>query len=193
MSKHKERKQEILDHALNLFVEKGYHETRTSEISEKVGIASGTLFNYFGKKEEIINSLYTRINEEIMTKIFTPKDPNEHIYSFFKRNWMNFAAWGVKNYNKILFLLQMEDSPIISQEIKEKIESEMGEFISIYQEAVDQGYIKDVPMGLSMMLFYQGMLTTVRFLVNFEPKVTEEKQIELAEQAFNIYLYGLRL
>ena len=52
MSKYEKRKQEILDNALDLFVEKGYHETRTSEISEKVGIASGTLFNYFDKKGE---------------------------------------------------------------------------------------------------------------------------------------------
>ena len=34
MSKYEKRKQEILDNALALFVEKGYHETRTSEISK---------------------------------------------------------------------------------------------------------------------------------------------------------------
>ena len=51
MSKAEERRQVILKKALELFVEKGYHETRTSEISKRVGIASGTLFNYFDISE----------------------------------------------------------------------------------------------------------------------------------------------
>ena len=194
MSKYEKRKQEILNNALALFVEKGYHETRTSEISEKVGIASGTLFNYFDKKEEIINSLYIKIKTEIFSKIFNTKEPDEHIYSFLKRVWMNFVAWGVKNYNKILFILQMEDSPIISEKIKRKIEAKMIEYISIYQEAVDQGFIKkDVPVGLGMLLYYNGVLTTIKYLVRFEPNATDEKILENAEQGFNSFLYGIRL
>jgi AcrR family transcriptional regulator len=193
MSKYEKRKQEILDNALDLFVEKGYHETRTSEISEKVGIASGTLFNYFERKEEIINNLYIQIKTEIFSKIFTPKEPDEHIYSFLKRVWMNFVLWGVKNYNKILFILQMEDSPIISSEIKDKIEVKMVEYVSIYEEAVNEGFLKDVPVGLGMLLYYFGALSTIKYLYRSEANASEDKLAEYAEQGFNTYLYGIRL
>ena len=194
MSKHEERKQEILNHALDLFVEKGYHATHTSEISEKVGIASGTLFNYFNKKEEIINALYIQIKTEIFSKIFTSKESEEHIFSFLKRVWMNFVSWGVKNYNKILFICQMEDSPIISPDIKSRMEEKKTEYLSTYQEAVDQGFLKpNVPVGLDMLLYYNGIFTTTKYLVRFEPNATNEKIAEIAEQGFNSFLYGIRL
>ena len=194
MSKHEERKQQILNHALDLFVEKGYHATHTSEISEKVGIASGTLFNYFERKEDIINDLYIQIKTEIFSKIFTSKETEEHIFSFLKRVWMNFVLWGLKNYNKVLFLCQMEDSPIISSEIKSKVEEQKTDYMSTYQEAVDQGFLKpNIPVGLDMLLYYNGIITTIKYLVRFEPNATDEKITETAEQGFNSFLYGIRL
>jgi hypothetical protein len=70
----------------------------------------------------------------------------------------------------------------------------MIEYVSIYQEAIDQGFIKkDVPVGLGMSLYYFGILTTVKYLVKNEPNATEKKIAEIAEQGFNSYLYGIRL
>jgi AcrR family transcriptional regulator len=45
-----EIKERILDTAYTFFSEKGYEDTKTRDISEKVGIAEGTLFNYFPSK-----------------------------------------------------------------------------------------------------------------------------------------------
>jgi len=39
--------------ALKLFAEKGFYRTTTKAISQKAGIAEGTLFNYFPTKEDL--------------------------------------------------------------------------------------------------------------------------------------------
>ncbi len=50
----KERtRQAILQAALDLFSQKGFHRTTTKEISRKAKIAEGTLFNYFRTKEDL--------------------------------------------------------------------------------------------------------------------------------------------
>lgn len=193
MSKYKERRQEILRHALDLFVEKGYHETRTSEISEKVGIASGTLFNYFDKKEDLINDLYIQIKEQVYSVLISEKPSDMHIYTFLKNVWMNFVSWGVNNYKKILFILQMEDAPIISEEIKNKVESKVTLYGLIYQEGIKQGFLKDIPIRLGLRMYYEAMVTTISYIVKFKPKATEAQQAEISEKAFNNYLYGVRL
>ena len=59
-----ERKKEILDAAEELFIAKGYDETSTSDILEKVGIARGTLYYHFKSKEEILDALIARIMQE---------------------------------------------------------------------------------------------------------------------------------
>ena len=46
-------KEKILEAALSLFREKGLDGTTTKEISQKAGIAEGTLFNYFATKEDL--------------------------------------------------------------------------------------------------------------------------------------------
>ena len=50
----KERtRKKILRVALELFSKKGFYRTTTKEISARVGIAEGTLFNYFETKEDL--------------------------------------------------------------------------------------------------------------------------------------------
>lgn len=44
---------DILKVAKNHFLDKGYDDTRTKEIAKEVGIAEGTLFNYFDSKADI--------------------------------------------------------------------------------------------------------------------------------------------
>jgi AcrR family transcriptional regulator len=47
----------ILDTALELFAEKGYHQTSISDITRKAGISKGLLYNYFGGKDEVLRSI----------------------------------------------------------------------------------------------------------------------------------------
>src|SRR5687767_9530622 len=46
-------KRDILRAALELFSRRGFFRTTTKQISEKAGIAEGTLFNYFKTKEDL--------------------------------------------------------------------------------------------------------------------------------------------
>lgn len=48
-----ERKEEIIEAALDLFAEKGYFNSRVAEIVEEVGIAKGTFYLYFNSKKEL--------------------------------------------------------------------------------------------------------------------------------------------
>ena len=50
-------RQTILKAARRLFAENGYESTRTRDIAQMAGIASGTLFNYFQTKEAIVAAL----------------------------------------------------------------------------------------------------------------------------------------
>lgn len=53
------RRQAILMAALDLFVERGYHETKISDIADAVPMSVGLLFHYFESKEELLKELVT--------------------------------------------------------------------------------------------------------------------------------------
>lgn len=48
---------ELLDAALDLFVEKGFAATRSEEVAARAGVSKGTLFLYFQSKEELFRAV----------------------------------------------------------------------------------------------------------------------------------------
>lgn len=48
---------ELLDAALDLFVEKGFAATRVEEVARRAGVSKGTLFLYFSSKEELFKAV----------------------------------------------------------------------------------------------------------------------------------------
>jgi len=64
---------ELLDAALDLFVEKGFAATRAEEVATRAGVSKGTLFLYFPSKDELfkavvrenISGRFTEFNAEL--------------------------------------------------------------------------------------------------------------------------------
>jgi len=63
-----ERRNEILDAAEKLFIQKGFDATSTNDILEEVGIARGTLYYHFESKEAILDALIERYNKKVLDK-----------------------------------------------------------------------------------------------------------------------------
>ena len=51
------KRMQIMQAALDLFVERGYYGTKTSQISKRAGISEGLLFHYFPTKENLLEEL----------------------------------------------------------------------------------------------------------------------------------------
>lgn len=51
------RPQELLNAALELFVEKGFSATRSEEVATRAGVSKGTLYLYFQSKEELFKAV----------------------------------------------------------------------------------------------------------------------------------------
>jgi AcrR family transcriptional regulator len=51
------RPQELLEAALELFVEKGFAATRSEEVAARAGVSKGTLYLYYPSKEELLKAV----------------------------------------------------------------------------------------------------------------------------------------
>jgi TetR/AcrR family transcriptional regulator len=60
------RPQELLDAALELFVEKGFAATRSEEVATRAGVAKGTLYLYYPSKEDLLKAV---VHENLSTLI----------------------------------------------------------------------------------------------------------------------------
>ena len=53
-----ERRALILDAAIEVFAEKGFHDTRISDIAQRAGIAYGLVYHYFKNKDAILDTVF---------------------------------------------------------------------------------------------------------------------------------------
>ena len=63
------RRAEIMDAAMLLFMEKGYVNTTTQDIVDKVNISRGLLYYHFKNKEDILYCLVERYSEKLLRDI----------------------------------------------------------------------------------------------------------------------------
>lgn len=59
------RKQQIINTAKEMFLEKGFQSTHIGQVCEKLDIARGTVYQYFSNKKEILFNLFNSVIEQI--------------------------------------------------------------------------------------------------------------------------------
>jgi AcrR family transcriptional regulator len=76
------QRRQMLDAALELFSEKGYHNVSMHEIADKAEFAIGTLYKFFKNKEDLYKALMMEKAEEyhrVLTAILAREDDVLHI------------------------------------------------------------------------------------------------------------------
>lgn len=63
-------KERILDAALELFSEQGYHGTNTKEVAARAGVATGSVYRYFADKKALFLAVMKRMEEHLRGRIF---------------------------------------------------------------------------------------------------------------------------
>ena len=53
-----DRRRQILDAAVQVFAQQGFHACRVSDIAREAGVAHGLIYHYFDSKDEVLNELF---------------------------------------------------------------------------------------------------------------------------------------
>ena len=80
-AKGQKRKQQIIDTAKEMFIQNGFQSTHIGQVCEKLNIARGTVYQYFGNKKEILYAILESVEEKI-DDILDPDD----LRDFLKTN-----------------------------------------------------------------------------------------------------------
>jgi TetR/AcrR family transcriptional regulator len=81
------RREDILTAARELFYEKGYQMTTVEEIAEAAEISKGTVYLYFGSKDELYVSVilegFGELEKKMVAVVESPATVNEKVFAIF--------------------------------------------------------------------------------------------------------------
>ncbi|HYF57714.1 MAG TPA: TetR/AcrR family transcriptional regulator [Burkholderiaceae bacterium] len=153
------RPAELLDAALELFVERGYAATRLDDIAARAGVSKGTLYLYFANKEELfkalirenIVSLIDRFRAEIERSDLPAPALVEH---FMRVWWRDFGSTRLAGLAKLV-MAEAGNFPEVARFFHDEVIRPNGElFGSILARGVARGEFRavDVPTAAHLWI-----------------------------------------
>lgn len=113
------RPQELLDAALELFVEKGFAATRAEEVARAAGVSKGTLYLYYPSKEELFKAVVRQnlgslIAEGVALSAQHQGSAQELVALLLNTWWERAAATGAGGIHKVV-LAEVRNFPELAQ------------------------------------------------------------------------------
>lgn len=182
-----EKQIRIIQAAVEIFAEKGYAASSTSEIAQRAGVAEGTIFRHYKTKKDLLISIVS----PMMTRLIAPfvwnnfKEVLESDYPTIDDflyavavNRLNFAR---KHLKIIKILLQeIPFQPLLQDEFKKHIGSKVFQrFSEIVEHFKGKGQIIEMPTPSLLRFSASAMigLFITRFLIFPDQSWDEEKEI----------------
>lgn len=195
-----DRREQILDIALQQFAKHGYHRTKISDIVQAAGVAQGTFYWYFKSKKAIALELVQRGESELLEMVHqgyrtSPGTIQDAVQSS-ERLFANFFSFAETNQSFMQLLVKgVETEEDVNDAIAEtwlKLEAAFQENI---KRAIELGMLpeKDPSLQSAMVMsLLEGMLA--RWLFTQVPEhahVKEKSASDLAKELVRFEFFGL--
>lgn len=185
-----EKEKTILEAAVKVINEKGFHAATTREIAREAGVAEGTIFNYFPTKKDILHQILIRMADQIIPAFVVEsfedvleqsksKNPEEALRYILK----NRTELMDRNLNlmKVAFT-EFQLHPDLREISHKRIFMPLRKMVEKYlQEGIAAGVFREIDVSVLASCF-SGMLISIiftrRLLMN-DPDGGFERDIEI--------------
>jgi TetR/AcrR family transcriptional regulator, cholesterol catabolism regulator len=157
----KKRRDQMINGAVKLFIEKGFHRTTTREIARAAGFSIGTLYEYIREKEDVLYLVCDRIYDQVKERLQKFLDTEKTTIEALRQ--------GIANYFRVVDDMQ-DEVLVMYQEVK-----------SLPKDALTYVLNKE----LELVELFAKMLT--RCVENKELYISDS-EVEL--YAHNLYVAG---
>jgi AcrR family transcriptional regulator len=158
------RRTQILDAAIQVFAEKGFHGATIKEIAQRAGIADGTIYNYFANKTALLVGILDRLNETPERAEHFAQAPQgdmaEWLRAYIRQRMALFGPEVQQMFRAILPEL-LVNPEVREQYVKQVLEPTYAIATPYFQQWIAQGQVKALEPALVMRLVagaFFGML-----------------------------------
>jgi AcrR family transcriptional regulator len=187
-----DKRTRILDAAIRVFAQHGYHEARVGDIAEDAGVAHGLLYHYFASKDDVLRTIFVENWGQLIARFRAVEIANEPageklegIAKILLRTWRNDPA----------LVTVMVREVARSHQLQDRVD-EVREAFAIVQRIVEEGqaagaFRRDVDARLASWLFYGGLEEVLTGWVLGQLPDSEDDVARAERTAVDVALRGL--
>ena len=153
-----DKRKRILDAAIRVFAEHGYHGARVGDIAEDAGVAHGLLYHYFASKDDVLRTIFLENWGALIARFRAVEASDEP------------AAEKLEGIAKILLRTWRNDPALVTVMVREVARSpllqdrvlDVREAFAIVQRVIEEGqaagaFRRDVDARLASWIVYGGL------------------------------------
>jgi AcrR family transcriptional regulator len=107
----KDKRETILQAALELIAERGFHGAPMAQVAQRAGVSAGIIYHYFASKDELIHALYQQVEASFSRALLAGSPQSLPVADAFKQIWLNAYRFYRAHLCEARFLEQYKHSP----------------------------------------------------------------------------------
>ena len=189
------RRREIMEAALELFSQKGFHGTTMAQVARRAGVGVGTIYQHFKSKEDLYLSPLEEMCQELLTSLRSLIQEEDHTRETLKKILQAKTAFVERHrsFFKLYLSEQLATLEAVRDRLGVRADHLYGQFFELYQDIVKRGIqrgeLKPLPpphltralMGILNSFFFDWL----------KGQIEDLSQVQ--EMALEIFLEGAAL
>ena len=186
-----ERIGEIIQAAIDEFLEKGYDGTSMESIARRAGVSKGGLYHHFSSKDEILLLANQKLNEpvyRIMQDAAQNPSASKGLSSYIK----NYLEYWLDHKREMVFYMlsyvKLLDDPSLGEMYASYTQTTIAFFQDLYQRGIDSGEFVPHSAYDSAISFMAAVDGIVMYLL-MDTNLELEKIVSILQRRF---IHGLQ-
>jgi TetR/AcrR family fatty acid metabolism transcriptional regulator len=187
-----DKREAIVEAAIEVFAQKGFHAARISDVARAAGVADGTIYLYFDNKEHLLLSIFEEKMEFLRVGLLAVLDgvdcPLERVRVFAR-----FHFDSVRRHRAVSEVLQVE-LRLSHKFLKDYRPEKLWDYLRVFEQIVREGQSRgvmraDVDPFLAKWAFF-GALDELgqQYVLSRRERISPDAA---AEQVADIFLRGM--
>ena len=163
-----DKRSDVMQAALELIAEQGFHRAPMAKIAEKAGVAAGTIYRYFASKDVLISELHRELEYRIMAVLqdgYPSGQPVRERFLYLIRELLRYL---IANPLHFRYMEQFFNSPYGISMRRDKLLGKPGNhdiLMEIFEEGISKQIVKDLPVVVLFSLAFGPLIILMRDLV----------------------------
>ena len=145
-----ERKEQLLDLALQVFATKGYHETSMTDIAELAGVTKPVVYQHFESKRALYLAIIDNVGKKMISEITQATSQAPDGKSKAEQGTIAFFRWVANDSNSFKFLYDSgtRNDPEFAEAVKQVTKSSADAIAPLIAIELDATHLRTLAHGV---------------------------------------------